>query len=378
MTEHNYDRALVSNIEISDEMKSSLINDVKSGRRTREKSFRYSTMIMALCIAGTSFICGAGASAAFITYRNRVENMAAEEQAQYSRELENDTYNTGEEAMTRPFTKSEIERLIKLEKDYYNNGVFPKENMPDLKTLDELEDGMLAFVEEDNKLHLPEEELSDEQILEFIDHEAKYLYTIEKNAETIETVEAPDDDNYDKITFDVSSDDEAALKEESKKLIAQFYGEEVDDSWKCEVHGANYSELEAFGDEWDGYGITWCENDAPNARFFELQIPKNENGIFIMTRGGAEVFKDCEKFTWDDAQEYKDQGEETVKKFVKEKFGLGEPDRIEYGGFEDAGGDPTDSDTIFYELYYGEEHVTVDWLISLDKVNGIVGTGILK
>ncbi len=383
MTEHDIDKSIVSNIEIPDEMRDSLINDVKKGKRTSDIRFRYSNVIMALCMAIISFASGVTANAAFVSYRNRVENMPQEEQADYNDKLANDTYDVGDESMTRSFTKTEVERLVKLEVDYYKNGVFPQESMPFLKNLSELKEGMIAFVEEDNKLHIPDGELSDEQLLQYIDYEAKYIYTIEQEAEKTEASDdaennEAEEDAYDRITVDVSSEDEAIIKEESRKLIYQFYGEEVDDTWNCEIRGANLSELSTFGEEWDGYSVNWSESDAPNAKFYELQLPKNEDGILILSRGGRSVYADCEEYSWEEAQEYKDQGEKTVKEFVKAKFGLGEPDRIEYGGFEAADGAPVESSVMFFELYYGDNHISVDWIISKDEVNGIVGTGISK
>lgn len=45
--------------------------------------------------------------------------------------------------------------------------------------------------------------------------------------------------------------------------------------------------------------------------------------IWVFNKFGLEVFIDAEDYTWDEAQEYLDQGEAVVKDFVKEKFGLG-------------------------------------------------------
>ena len=61
MREYDIDKNLLSNIEISDEMKSDLMSDVKMGRRTKDKRFRYSTALMTLCIVGATVFSGAGA-----------------------------------------------------------------------------------------------------------------------------------------------------------------------------------------------------------------------------------------------------------------------------------------------------------------------------
>ena len=269
--------------------------------------------------------------------------------------------------------------------------------MARLKNLSELKPDMLAFVEEDNMLHVPESELTDEQILQYVDYLAKYTYTIEENnkqeaseeqvlaEEAGETGEAEgsdtiDEELYAKTIFDVSEDDAESFKKQSWDMIKDFYGEDgedVDETWKFDVSGFNPSELEGIDDIWDGYSINWIESDAPNSKMYQIVIPKNEDGVFIISKSGLEVFNDAEEYSWDEAKQYTAKGEETVKKFVKEKFGLGEPDRIEYSGFENLDGDPIKSEILTFNLYYGEHSVAVDWLISKDKVNGIMGTGLI-
>ena len=371
-------KSILQNIEISDEMKSDLMSDVKMGRRTKDKRFRYSTALMALCIVGVTVFSGAGASAAYITYKNRLENMSQEEQEDYTQELENDTYNTVGEALTREFTKEENDRLVELERKYYNDNVFPAETMPYLDTLSELEDGMLAYVVEDNKIHIPDE-LTDEQLLQYIDHQAKYMYTIEQNAEEMEEAEetaVEDDAQETKATDTDAADKKEELAAETKQMIKDYFGEEIDDTWILGYNDDVDPELEAIDNKWVGYSVFWSENESLNANFYQFVIPRYEGGVFIAARGGLELFNSCEEYSWDEVQEYLPQGEETVKAFVKEHFGLGEPDRIEYGGFEGGDGTSLESDTVFFELYYGEKLVTVDWLISLDQVNGVVGEGL--
>ena len=83
MREYDIDKTLLENIGISDEMKQDLITDVKRGKRTGNKKFRYSTGLMAACIVGVVAFSGAGASAAYLSYKNRVENMPKQEKEEY-------------------------------------------------------------------------------------------------------------------------------------------------------------------------------------------------------------------------------------------------------------------------------------------------------
>lgn len=386
MREHDIDKHLISNIEISDEMRESLIQDVKSGKRSKDTRFRYSSALMALCIIGVLAISGSSASAAYISYKNRVENMPQEEQQEYVEELENDVYNAVDESLSRSLTKEEKLRYVELQDTYYKDGVFPEENMAFLEKLSELQPDMLAYVEEDNKIHLPEGEMTDEQILQYIDHEAKYMHTIEENAEEASTAEADEideqtkelEEKFDIKTFEVSAEDEERFKQQTKELIYDIFGEEVDDSWNYDVYEMDWSGMEGFDEPWDGYEVTWCESDAPNAKTYQITVPKSSDGLFSINVCGMEVFAECEDFSWEEAQAYLPQGEETVKKFVKEKFGLGEPDRVEYYGSENVDGESIDCSWITYALYYGEDYVTVSWLISTDEVCSVGGKNLIK
>lgn len=380
MREHNIDKNLISNIEMPDEMRENLIRDVKRGKRTKDTRFRYSTALTTLCVIGVLAIGGGSASAAYLSYKNRVKEMPQEEKQEYAEELENDTYNAVDESMTRSLTMSEKERLAELQNDYYKNGTFPKESMTFLETLDELKPDMLAYVEEDNMIHLPESEMTDEQLLQYIDHEAKYVYTMEEEAEQAEAEQTDEEQTGEENevkTFNVSAKDEASFKQETKEMIQKIYGEEVDDSWNFDVYEMDWSDTEGYDESWDGYEITWCESDAPNCTTYQITIPKHSDGRFIINRYGMDVFASCEDFTWEEAQEYLPQGEEVVKQFVKDNFGLGEPDRIEYGGTSTESGTPTESAWVAYELYYGDDYVVVQWLISTNEVNSVMGRNLI-
>ena len=240
-------------------------------------------------------------------------------------------------------------------------------------------------------IHLPEGEMTDEQLLQYIDHEAKYLYTMEETTEQADAEQADteqtdteqadneqtDEENEVK-TFEVSAKDEETLKQDTKDMIQKIYGEEVNDSWIFDACEMDWSETEGYDESWDGYQINWSESDAPNAKTYQITIPKKSDGRFIINRYGMDVFASCEDYTWEEAQEYLPQGEETVKKFVKDNFGLGEPDRIEYGGTSTADGEPTESAWVAYKLYYGDDYVVVHWLISTNEVNSIMGKNLCK
>lgn len=376
MREYDINKNLYKNIEISDELRDSLITDVKKGKRTADKRFRYSSALMAACIVGTLAISGGSASAAYKSYKGRLENMSEQEQTEYTAELEADTHESDADAFSRELTKAEKKRLAELQDEYYKNDVFPKESMPHLDKLSELQPDMLAYVAEDNMVHFPENELSDEQLLQYIDHQAKYTYTIEQNVTANEdaSVEA-EESEYD-VEFDISEIDEETLKDKTKELIKKCYGEEVDDSWIYNAYGADFSQFEGEGSK--NYVINWMESEADNCKMYQIMYPVEAGGNFMISKSGYEVFADAEEFTEEEAQQYKAQGEERVKKYVEEHFGLGEPDRIDYAHFENGVGETIPCEWISFNLYYGDDYVTVDWVISTDDILGISGKNLLK
>ena len=117
---------------------------------------------------------------------------------------------------------------------------------------------------------------------------------------------------------------------------------------------------------------------ADNCKMYQILYPVEAGGDFMISKSGYEVFADAEEFTEEEAQQYRAQGEERVKKYVEEHFGLGEPDRIDYAHFENGVGEAIPCEWISFNLYYGDDYVTVDWVISTDDILGISGKNLLK
>ena len=164
---------LLSNIEISEEMKRDIYRGCRRGKTTSDFRFRHSGAIMAALIIGAVALTGAGASAAAIfTFADRIEQMPAAEKQAYKQEVKKDTFVSIDEGFSRELTDDEITRSIKLERDYYDKGIFPKQEMAHYDKASERKADELAYVAEDNIVYMPDQ-MSDEQILQYIDHDAK-------------------------------------------------------------------------------------------------------------------------------------------------------------------------------------------------------------
>ena len=220
---------LLSNIEISEEMKQDIYNGVKVGKRTSDFRFRHSGALLAALIIGAVTLTGAGASAAaIITFSSRMEEMPVEEKQAYKQEVKKDIFISTDEGFSRELTNDEIKRVIKLERDYYDRHVFPENEMAHYEKTAERAADELAYVVEDNIVYLPEK-MTDEQLLQYIDHDAKKRYV---NIEQLKKdgVEPGVGMALESTKVAEGSPESEALKV-AKKEIKKQYGVEITDKW---------------------------------------------------------------------------------------------------------------------------------------------------
>lgn len=109
-------------------------------------------------------------------YRQRMENMSGQEI--------NDLYqlaDAGEaNSLNRPFTAEEGKRYQALTEEYEKNGRFPEKALPVLEDMGFYDGQGVAMDAATRTIYLPEEALSDEELLEIIDFNHKMTYSIYK------------------------------------------------------------------------------------------------------------------------------------------------------------------------------------------------------
>jgi hypothetical protein len=220
---------LLSNIEISEEMKRDIYRGCRRGKTTSDFRFRHSGALMAALIIGAVALTGAGASAAAIfTFADRIEQMPAAEKKAYKEEVKKDTFVSIDEGFSRELTDDEIERSIKLERDYYDKGVFPKQEMAHYDKALERKADELAYVAEDNIVYMPDQ-MSDEQILQYIDHDAK------KRAVNIEQLKKNGDEPGRGMALESTpvkeGSKESKAVDAAKKAVKKQFGVDITDKW---------------------------------------------------------------------------------------------------------------------------------------------------
>ena len=111
---------------------------------------------------------------------------------------------------------------------------------------------------------------------------------------------------------------------------------------------------------------------------YQITIPMSEDGVFAINACGKDYYSGTKEYSREEAEQFVEKGQKAVIDFVKEKFGLGEPDKVEIAGFENLEGTPINSENINYQLYYGEHSVSVEWNITNEKIYSVMGVNLYK
>lgn len=325
--ENRINKDLISNIEIDEDMKRTLYRNCIKKRRTADFRFRYSGVLMALIIVTVFGVFSIGTSAAIISFRNRLSNMDDKEFTSYQAEVDADTFISTDEGFSRELTIKEIKKVIELERKYYDEGVFPEKNMPHYETSDDRGKNELAYVVSDNMVYLPDADMDDEQILEYINHDAKkrYVNILELKAEGIEPGQGM---AIESTPITAGSVEEKARKA-ADKYLKDYYGLKTDDSWIVLV--------DIFDESEDRYGnimtlgiLHYYRLGTGYATCYDLYINADDMSLLSIGEAGYGSIIDSEAYTYAEAEEYVAEREQTALKAIKKEFGYENPDSIKY------------------------------------------------
>lgn len=357
---------LISNIEISDDMKKALYTNCIKGRRTADFAFKYSGLLSILIFVGVFTVTGIGASAAILGVKARLENMSEEEYEDYQIEVDNDIFNATNEGESRELTDAEIRKIIKLERKYYDDGVFPENEMPHLNTKSELKDGELAYVIEDNLVYFPEKDMNDEQILQYIDHNAKKRYVNIQGllAEGIE----PGVNMAMESTPVAQGSNDSKAKEAAIKLVKENFGKDIDDSW---IVLLDYFEDDMLpnGRELNTYNINIYQLGVGYATEYTIRLDGSDYSPVFMTQNGYLEENDAKHYSKDEAENKADEGEEKMSEMLSQKFGYGVPKNVRKDIYVEYYED-NKTPYIEYTFEYDDENVWVQYRIEDGAMTG--------
>lgn len=155
------------------------------GRRTGGPVKLKRALILA---AAMTMLFSITATAAVSAWRQRMEDMNQQKLEEYfaqlyTSKLSADNYN-------RPLTESELSRMESLSADYEQQGRFPRGELVMLDTAQEYKGRNVGFLGSTSTFFFPEEEMSDEELLQIVDFRYKRDYSLQKMNEMIAAGEA--------------------------------------------------------------------------------------------------------------------------------------------------------------------------------------------
>ena len=363
--ENKINKDLISNIEISDEMKRSIYRNCIKGRRSADFRFKYATALSAVIIIAAVFaVTGIGASAAIIGYKARLANMDEEEYQGYQTEVDNDVFVCTDEGFSRELTDAEILRSIKLEREYYDKGVFPETSMAHYETKAEMKDGELAYITEDNIVYLPEGEMTDEQLLEYIDHDAKKRY-VNVQGLIAEGIEPGVNMALESTPIKEGSED-AKVKALADKYLKDFYGVTTDDSWIVLVDRFENVGIQS-GAEVTVYDIDYYRLGLGYATSYNFRIIADDMSPMMLSENGYESFNGVKLYTFDEAKAKEADGQAFVQDYLSKNFGYGEPNKV-IADSERYSDDGKTTSCIDYEFDFDDTTVYVCYRIEDQRI----------
>lgn len=224
--------------------------------------------IICCCILGTTVV----AMGMISLYRQRMENMREQE-------IE-DLYqlaNVGEaNSLNRPYTPEEGARYQALVEEYEKSGRFPEKTITIIADAGEYSGQGVAVAADTRTIYLPQEPMSDEEILAIIDFNHKMTYSIYKKYQEWILAQGNwesrlvtmTDSEVDRIYLAYcasNSETGGGFSRELSQAESQRY-EELDDQYENE---GVYPEIELniikTVDEYAGCGVAFCEE---NSRYY--------------------------------------------------------------------------------------------------------------
>lgn len=363
---------IISNLTMSEEMKMNILENCKKGRRTSDKLFRYSK-VLATCLAVFCIcISGLGVHAAISAVDERLQNMSEEEKNDY---MEMNILGADAEIYTRDFTDTEVERILVLQEEY-KKGRFPAETIAIVETVADVGDDELAVVKEDGKVHLPKDEMTDEELLQLIDYDEKTRYTMDIVSEEYTTEASTTETDITETTSEQIEDglsnsmDINEAYDYSKEMVKKYFDVDIDDSWEFSV---TQIEGELKDDKYPEYQVVYeviFEKNGPVDEGYHLVICGDNSKLISINHSGY-VTAPNNSLSYEDALARVPQGMATVVNYIESMLDL-DADAVKiYSGFNSFMEQVQTDFCYFMILDEAGNGYRIRWTVETDEITEI-------
>lgn len=181
-------KEVVGKLHIKKEMEEEILKNVKKAELEQENGKKPGSkkrwQTIAAAAAGVVVIAGLGGASVHAVVnslvRDRMDSVPQETLEEMAEQL--DSAHTVASGYSREFTESEKERQRELTKAY-QNGTFPEAELVRVKNRSQIDEDTFCYISGEDCYNIPERELTDEEILQYIDFIQKMDYALQKRYE---------------------------------------------------------------------------------------------------------------------------------------------------------------------------------------------------
>lgn len=234
-------------------------------------------------------VVSSGVAAGVKLYQKRLESMKPEQVGElYSviqkQQIDADLYS-------RELSETEEEKLTELREKYKKEGLFPKKEIACVKTEKDVAQGELCYCYENGTFYLPEQELSEEELLQIVDFKYKVEYSLEQVQEDRKE-HAPEDTEEELVDFSGTEEGDMAA-EKGKKLVEDLYGWSADDA-KCRVERDEAGDIDVTIEKEGRADKVKMEFEKDTMEFSSLELKdKNDDHEKTLVLNGTEIEEKC-------------------------------------------------------------------------------------
>ena len=161
------------------------LSEIHRSKRLGRMTWKRAVILAAALVA----MCSLTVTAAVGALQRRMEAMNEREMEDYFVQIY--TSRLGADNYSRPLTDTERERMGRLRTSYEEEAVFPDRTLTMISDPEEYKGKGVAFYKDTSTFFLPEESMSDEELLEVIDFVYKRDYSLQAMNQKIEEGEIP-------------------------------------------------------------------------------------------------------------------------------------------------------------------------------------------
>ena len=195
------------------------LSEIHQAKRLGRMTWKRAVILAAALVA----MCSLTVTAAVGALQRRMEAMNEREMEDYFVQIY--TSRLGADNYSRPLTDTERERMGRLRTSYEEEAVFPDRTLTMISDPEEYKGKGVAFYKDTSTFFLPEESMSDEELLEVIDFVYKRDYSLQAMNQKIEEGEIPFPEQQ--IAQQAAQQEAAGEKETREENAAGNPGQEL-------------------------------------------------------------------------------------------------------------------------------------------------------